>query len=390
MKVRLVVLVSVVVVVTSLVYACTIGEGNRQHEVRSFASNSLTAEIEERLVSFYKDAVPTTDAKSLRLDPSPLRFQPLSIPGGSALELAARYYAAKTGDFQVSISDIVKFGFWPYALPDSTDFAQGVYPADSYPILLEPGKTWWFASNQDDPNWDLYAKAHIAFVYHVELLQFADVSPEEILDIVAHPSVSFWKDPFTGSQMVEGEDEGTYKRLPLNMFLARNDPRTFFDSFVRDINVGTGAPAELGTARTTSAGTCCLAQRFYSIKYEDNVYTEYFDMCDPAPPCYVKFKLFAGHSVSRWVPKGSFDCDATPPADDPAKGISFAVFNCGQRLPDTLYGWNNGAQIIENTCVDCAVTDPEVQDDYISFLANLAESGGAGGTSAPGRICECN
>jgi hypothetical protein len=130
-----------------------------------------------------------------------------------AMGVAARAYALLTGDFQVTVEDIVVAGLWPYETFAETDMKKSIHNGSSCLSIQHTdsgmyslidggiGSAGWVTSEKADIL--LYAlKGWITECNEGKIDLSRRTEPRRIL--------RFWESPYSGNQMVAGDAPADY------------------------------------------------------------------------------------------------------------------------------------------------------------------------------------
>ncbi|MBN2082522.1 hypothetical protein JW859_10005 [bacterium] len=138
------------------------------------------------------------------------------IPGGGVLEYAAHCYALLTGDYDVSLSDLIEAGLWPYdTFPANVDLEMRLYDIDTHscspwdeqrqcPAVIDLGTPKWLANSRTSILAMFYGD------YFYSIIDFRHERTAEIGD--RYPQ--FWTNPYTGKPLdlsADSEDVRFYE-----------------------------------------------------------------------------------------------------------------------------------------------------------------------------------
>jgi hypothetical protein len=315
-----------------------------------------------------------------------------SIRSGPTLQLAASYYAMYTGDFDVSLNDLLNTGFWPFATFDEALLDQRVHSfSEAGMIVFELEQ---MPESIRDSSFLLNSRLKILTDFYRRYFYESDtkLDPVDASRVVKDRVQSFWMNPVTSKEMTESTELGDFRSVSLaiyNPYGAEQD----YDILVPLINVRVGSSMQpLG-----GGDQCCIFEREQcgGVFPTSGTFTECFDNLCPDMPCYVEFKIGSslgapGWGYTKWVFVECADCD--PP---PTLGSNQVLRENGARAPDSIYG-GAYATILSDGCAAYRTfleskdpEDPQYVDaySYCNFIEALKLPSPV--ASAPGALCQC-
>ena len=140
----------------------------------------------------------------VHLEPAGPVVNPADVPGGYALYETAVYCAVLTGDFQVTLGEILNAGLWPYAtFPAELDLNLAVADNPEFHTfqasLLEGIGT---------PEWLAWHKAQLLLSFYRDFFFRPPSGRERSAVDLGQPLAQFWINPYTGAPMAEGTLKG--------------------------------------------------------------------------------------------------------------------------------------------------------------------------------------
>jgi hypothetical protein len=160
----------------------------------------------------------------VRYDEKGPRVKWETFPGGPALEIAASNYAILTGDFDVSLKDVIDSGLWPYNIfPKGTDLNGRLYGFKAFEGIFWDNKLKKIAGPQPGtPEWWAHVRWRILDQFH-ENYYYTILDPVHLrMPKIGERYPAFWTNPDTGKPMKDSKDYGDYSMSDMSEFMHCN------------------------------------------------------------------------------------------------------------------------------------------------------------------------
>ncbi|MEZ5338328.1 MAG: hypothetical protein R3F46_08680 [bacterium] len=321
----------------------------------------------------------------LELDSEGESIDPLAMRGGMALQRASTYYAISTGDYEVTVQELLGNGFWPYSTFQESELDLLVPSFDK--VTMNMSDLGPSILEMESSEFTLYARYRILHDFY-RFFFFADSTEEDteqyFNDLLSNPVSAFWINPENQSIMENSLKRGDFTLGSINDF-KDTSPAKEFDLSVRTINL-LSASDKAESQTSLNCGFYFVDQCGSSLSIPSGWsrdFVECFgDIC-PNMPCYVEFTLGGGTwGYTKYVFVACRPCTTSPLSGE-------IKVSHGSSPPANIYG-GVSATITGDTCVvypRASAVDPDAWDDYNNFKTGLGLSNPVGSKPNPPANC---
>lgn len=140
------------------------------------------------------------------------------IPGGGALKQAAHYYALLTQDYDVSLSDIIEAGFWPYdTFPAGTDLELRLNWPETHVLgnWDEVNNCPLDQSMVGSNRWLIESRASLLALFYTDYYYTIIDTVHERNQEIGARFEQFWTNPYTGTLMKPDNGSGELQFIPV-------------------------------------------------------------------------------------------------------------------------------------------------------------------------------
>jgi hypothetical protein len=163
---------------------------------------------------------PLAGAHFLRLDSDGTQAPFESIAAGYTLDVAAMYYAIASGDFSVSIQDVVDGGYWPFnEFPEGLNYDTRIYGcAEQRALRVDENGQGGIFEEIGSPEWVLRARADILRTYYTNYYYGQPDQTHDRSRPLSSFITGFWTNPLNGEPMKLGGARGDFSNVPVDDF----------------------------------------------------------------------------------------------------------------------------------------------------------------------------
>ena len=305
--------------------------------------------------------------------------------GGTVLQMAAEYYAVITGDYDVTLADVLQAGLWPYkTIPTNAMLDDHIYGGDTHASFLEPDP-------KDKVALQIVARHDILVQFFANVYRSANMLP------IQPPSQfprdqRFWINPKTNAPMTESPSRGDYVQVKIGdlphdawfstaMWVGEDWVFPVINLFDRN------SSTTESSAKSSSTTYCCylfLNQQTYHS--EDQVWFPVTCTCTNAPP--QKCQICLQYNCTWHV---NLQTLVRAPCDDPPSGG--VLVGCPATANDYVDATGCGNPVVSTTCRECAGTSTGTCDDVQNLVNDLNGLHPPGVYNVPGSEheshCDC-
>jgi hypothetical protein len=364
--------------------------GNNSEASRQDRVQALLARVE----TF--NAGPAT-ATFLRLDSSREQVNLATIPGGEVLDLASRYYAELTLDFDVTPRKVLDEGLWPFAEIPSSELDKGLFNIHRFPTQND-GDTVSEFTAAGSPEWLLQKRNAILQMYYTQRLfldEHSNISMADAVMIISKAKMnpSFWVNPLTGQTMTASPKKGDFREVDSSEVFKSEPPFSVGDSRSASSNITVyGVPLrEINvtdrTVKTTSTKNCCIFKSNYSFFTEGRGPFTYTWTCACTSEnnwtCWLQWRYDCAFGMTWWTESNDYQCGDILPS-------GYVQRNCGLLGPQTIFAGECHATILGYSGCGphiCNISDDGCYQSYLDFYQGISQ--GYGG-ALPGPLCDCS